>query len=126
LRKVKVSAANSYGVVSSLILPENWGGAGSVLIESLPRLREISPFAMFLCCLLVLSIKISLVVQQYVFSILHLAVNLKIIIPLHFRHTHCSLLFEAGATIKEVQDRLCHIDMNTTMNIYAHVTEMKR
>lgn len=39
------------------------------------------------------------------------------------RHTHCSLLFEAGATIKEVQDRLGHTDVQTTMNIYAHVTE---
>lgn len=40
-----------------------------------------------------------------------------------FRHTHCSLLFEAGASIKEVQDRLGHADIQTTMNIYAHVTE---
>ena len=39
------------------------------------------------------------------------------------RHTHCSLLFEAGATIKEVQDRLGHGDVQTTMNIYAHVTK---
>ena len=40
-----------------------------------------------------------------------------------FRHTHCSLLFEAGASVKEVQDRLGHSDIQTTMNIYAHVTE---
>ena len=40
-----------------------------------------------------------------------------------FRHTHCSILFEAGASIKEVQDRLGHSDVQTTMNIYAHVTE---
>lgn len=40
-----------------------------------------------------------------------------------FRHTHCSLLFEAGASIKEVQDRLGHADIQTTMNIYTHVTE---
>ncbi|WP_227752165.1 tyrosine-type recombinase/integrase [Viridibacillus arvi] len=39
------------------------------------------------------------------------------------RHIHCSLLFEAGASIKEVQDRLGHSDVQTTMNIYAHVTE---
>ncbi|WP_368634385.1 tyrosine-type recombinase/integrase [Kurthia gibsonii] len=38
------------------------------------------------------------------------------------RHTHCSLLFEAGAKIKEVQVRLGHTDIQTTMNIYAHVT----
>lgn len=39
------------------------------------------------------------------------------------RHTHCSLLFEAGATLKEVQDRLGHSDVQTTMNIYTHVTK---
>jgi integrase len=40
-----------------------------------------------------------------------------------FRHTHCSLLFEAGASIKEVQDRLGHSDVKTTMDIYNHLTE---
>jgi len=38
-----------------------------------------------------------------------------------FRHTHCSLLFEAGVSIKAVQDRLGHADIQTTMNVYAHV-----
>lgn len=42
------------------------------------------------------------------------------------RHTHCSLLFEAGASIKEVQDRLGHNDVKVTMNIYAHVTQQKK
>lgn len=40
-----------------------------------------------------------------------------------FRHTHCSLLLEAGVAIKEVQERLGHSDIKTTMNIYAHVTK---
>lgn len=40
-----------------------------------------------------------------------------------FRHTHCSLLLQAGIKIKEVQDRLGHSDIQTTMNIYAHVTK---
>lgn len=39
------------------------------------------------------------------------------------RHTHASLLFEAGATIKEVQERLGHSDIKMTMNIYTHVTK---
>lgn len=39
------------------------------------------------------------------------------------RHTHASLLFEAGATIKEVQERLGHSDVQMTMNIYTHVTD---
>jgi integrase len=38
------------------------------------------------------------------------------------RHTHASLLFEAGASIKEVQERLGHSDVKMTMNIYTHVT----
>lgn len=44
------------------------------------------------------------------------------ITPHGFRHTHCSLLFESGASIKEVQERLGHKDIKTTMNIYAHVS----
>lgn len=43
-----------------------------------------------------------------------------------FRHTHASLLFESGASIKEVQDRLGHSDQRTTLNIYIHVTELAR
>src|SRR5699024_6655161 len=44
-----------------------------------------------------------------------------------FRHTHCSLLFEAGATFKEVQDRLGHANSDITLKIYTHVTtEAKR
>ncbi|WP_313892971.1 site-specific integrase [Psychrobacillus sp.] len=39
------------------------------------------------------------------------------------RHTHCSLLFEAGAILKEVQVRLGHSDVKTTMDIYTHVTQ---
>ncbi|WP_086348061.1 tyrosine-type recombinase/integrase [Candidatus Enterococcus clewellii] len=49
--------------------------------------------------------------------------DLKEITTHGFRHTHCSLLFESGASIKEVQDRLGHSDIQTTMNIYAHVTQ---
>lgn len=40
-----------------------------------------------------------------------------------FRHSHASILFEAGATIKEVQERLGHKDIKTTMNVYTHVTD---
>ncbi len=43
-----------------------------------------------------------------------------------FRHTHCSLLLEAGVSIKEVQDRLGHSDIQTTMNIYAHVSKQAK
>lgn len=43
-----------------------------------------------------------------------------------FRHTHCSLLFEAGVEMNSVKDRLGHSDIQTTMNIYAHVTKTER
>lgn len=43
-----------------------------------------------------------------------------------FRHTHCSLLFEAGLDMQEVKDRLGHSKISTTMNIYAHVTANRR
>lgn len=39
-----------------------------------------------------------------------------------FRHTHASLYFEAGMTLKQVQYRLGHSDLKTTMNIYTHIT----
>ncbi len=43
-----------------------------------------------------------------------------------FRHTHCSLLFEAILSVKEVQDRLGHSDVQTTLNIYIHVTKKQK
>jgi integrase len=42
------------------------------------------------------------------------------------RHTHASLLFESGATIKDVQMKLGHENIQTTMNIYTHITKTKR
>lgn len=46
----------------------------------------------------------------------------KRISPHGFRHTACSLMFEAGVGINEVQKRLGHKDVKTTMNIYSHLT----
>lgn len=40
-----------------------------------------------------------------------------------FRHTHCSLLFDAGASAEKVQARMGHSDIKTTMNSYTHVTK---
>lgn len=42
-----------------------------------------------------------------------------------FRHTHASLLFEAGSSLKDAQERLGHSDINITANVYTHVTENK-
>lgn len=41
------------------------------------------------------------------------------------RHTHASLCFEAGMDIKEVQYRLGHSNIKTTLNIYVHLTKTK-
>lgn len=49
--------------------------------------------------------------------------GLKVITAHELRHTHCSLLFEAGISMKEVQQRLGHKDIAVTMNVYAHVTK---
>ncbi|MBF0714667.1 tyrosine-type recombinase/integrase [Gemelliphila palaticanis] len=43
-----------------------------------------------------------------------------------FRHTHASLLFEAGANIKDVQERLGHTDIKTTMNVYTHLSKKQK
>jgi len=39
------------------------------------------------------------------------------------RHTHATMLIEAGANIKDVQARLGHNQISVTMDTYAHVTE---
>lgn len=49
--------------------------------------------------------------------------NLKQIKMHELRHTHCSLLFDAGVNVKEVQKRLGHKDVTITLNIYTHVTK---
>ena len=40
-----------------------------------------------------------------------------------FRHTHATLMLESGATMKDVQTRLGHANINTTMNTYVKNTE---
>lgn len=49
--------------------------------------------------------------------------NLEMINVHGFRHTHASLLFEAGVSMKDVMQRMGHSDIQTTMNIYTHVTK---
>ena len=47
------------------------------------------------------------------------------ITPHGFLHTHATLLFEGGSTPKDVQNRLGHKDITTTLNTYTHITEEK-
>lgn len=39
------------------------------------------------------------------------------------RHTHASLLFSAGISMKQAQARLGHSNITVTMNVYTHVTK---
>ena len=39
------------------------------------------------------------------------------------RHTHATILIENGANIKDVQERLGHSNIETTMNTYVHNTD---
>ena len=42
------------------------------------------------------------------------------------RHTQCSLLFEAGASYKEVQDCLEHADVQTTIHLRTSYEDGER
>lgn len=53
-------------------------------------------------------------------------VNLELGIDFNFhalRHTHATMLLESGANIKDIQHRLGHSRLSTTMDIYSHVTK---
>ncbi|HJE87105.1 site-specific integrase [Levilactobacillus brevis] len=43
-----------------------------------------------------------------------------------FRHTYATLAFEAGASIKSVQDQLGHSSYKTTLDIYTAVTDKEK
>lgn len=45
------------------------------------------------------------------------------ITPHNLRHTHVSLLLEAGVPLKEVSERVGHKDSKITLEIYAHISE---
>lgn len=42
------------------------------------------------------------------------------------RHTHATFLIEAGANVKDVQERLGHTNIETTLNTYVHNTDQMR
>jgi integrase len=43
--------------------------------------------------------------------------------PHSLRHTHTSLLAEAGVSLSQIMERLGHKDEDTTKNVYLHVTK---
>nr|WP_144922693.1 tyrosine-type recombinase/integrase [Paenibacillus bovis] len=46
--------------------------------------------------------------------------------PHSLRHTHTSLLAEAGVDLDEIMDRLGHQDDETTRRVYLHITEERK
>lgn len=53
-------------------------------------------------------------------------VNYDLMIKFDFhslRHTHATMLLESGANIKDIQKRLGHSKLSTTMDTYSHVTD---
>lgn len=67
--------------------------------------------------------------QSVPVKMMHKAVDgsgLRYISPHGLRHTHCSLLFSAGVSIPEVQDRLGHTDVKTTIDVYNHVYQQDK
>lgn len=50
--------------------------------------------------------------------------ELKLAFDYHsLRHTHATMLIEAGANVKNVQTRLGHTNITTTLQTYVHDTE---
>lgn len=45
------------------------------------------------------------------------------LMPHSLRHTHTSLLAEAGVSLPEIMERLGHKDDETTRTVYMHVTK---
>jgi integrase len=46
--------------------------------------------------------------------------------PHSLRHTHTSLLAEAGATLEEIMERLGHQNDETTRSVYLHITKKRK
>lgn len=42
-----------------------------------------------------------------------------------FRHTHCTLLFEAGVGVEDVKQRLGHSTIKTTLEVYDHYNKTR-
>ena len=65
--------------------------------------------------------------QNRMKRLLHIANLNQELTPHSLRHTHTSLLAEAGVALEQIMDRLGHSDDQITKNVYLHVTqEMKK
>lgn len=62
-------------------------------------------------------------VMQHCGRIVHYQLGLKDYDYHSLRHTHTTMLLEAGANPKDIQHRLGHKSLDITLQVYAHVTE---
>lgn len=62
-------------------------------------------------------------IMQHTSHIIHTDLNMPEFDFHSLRHTHATMLLEAGANPKDVQVRLGHKNIDVTLQIYAHVTE---
>ena len=63
------------------------------------------------------------IIENRMTGLLKLAGLNTVLTPHSLRHTHTSLLAEAGVDLLQIMDRLGHTDDQTTKNIYLHVTK---
>lgn len=61
-------------------------------------------------------------VMQHLGRVVHYQLGFKEFDYHSLRHTHATMLLEAGANPKDVQQRLGHKNIEVTLQIYAHVT----
>ncbi len=69
------------------------------------------------------------IIQQRMARLLKLAKlneSLKTLTPHSLRHTHTSLLAEAGVSLERIMERLGHSDDDITKKVYLHTTETVR
>ncbi|MDY0395487.1 tyrosine-type recombinase/integrase [Virgibacillus halophilus] len=66
------------------------------------------------------------IIQQRMARILKLAKLNEELTPHSLRHTHTSLLAEAGVSIERIMERQGHSDDETTKQVYLHTTDAVR
>lgn len=62
-------------------------------------------------------------IMQHVARVIHYDLNYMKFDYHSLRHTHTAMLLEAGANIKDIQERLGHKNIETTLQVYSHTTE---
>ena len=64
--------------------------------------------------------------MQYTSQIIHRQLNIPRFDYHSLRHTHATMLLDAGAPLKYIQYRLGHKNIDITLNVYQHFTESTR